>query len=178
MDLRELVTGDFNEREIREAFSQLSSSNLKQRLDTLILCQDSVSRTAKMLSRQLALSIKSEDLKDELHLFIKHQESNDEDVRWLAIDLANNIEETVLIKNIEALIDYQESDDEDVRLLASDLALKIHPDKLVDKLDYFHQKCEESKNQLVCDLVNKLIKNASEKTRTEKVTEIIEMILA
>lgn len=178
MDLKDVVIGDFNEREIREAFSKISSDNLEQYLDTLIRAQDTTSRQLKMLSRNLALRVEPKDLQHRLHDFIKYQESEDEDVRWLAIDLANNIEENVLVENLEALIDYQADDDSDVVLLASDLIFKINPDKLVDKLDFLQQKCEESKNQTICTLITKLINNINDPVREERVQEIVEMILA
>lgn len=178
IDLKEIIHGGYTEKEIRKAFTEIASTDLVNHLEAFICSQDTTSRSVKMLSRKLALSISPKCLTSEhLQMFIKYQESEDEDVRWLAIDLASNVLEEILLENLPSLIDYQESDDNDVRTLTNDLALSIDPDKLIDKLDFLEQKLEESRNQLVSVLITKLIENATAVVREDKVAEIINMII-
>jgi hypothetical protein len=167
--------GDFSEKEIRLAVSRIPSENLAKYLDFFILFQERI-HSLRSLTRKWALSVKQEHLNDKLECFIRHQESEDEDVRSLAWDLADKISEDVLIENISMLLRYQEFDDEDVRSLTWELALKIDPDKLIDKLDLIDSICQESKNQEVCRLAEKLIKNAKGTIEEENVQTIINLL--
>lgn len=177
IDLKEIISGNYSEKEIRTAFLSIASNDLEKHLEAFICSQDTVCKSVKMWSRKLALRVRPECLKtDHLQLFVKYQESNDEDVRWLGIDLAHNILEEVLIENFPYLINSQQSDDEDVRSLTGDLALGINPEKLIDKLDFLKNKKEESKNQFVCDLCTKLIENIEAPLREDKVWEIVSLI--
>lgn len=168
--------GDFSEREIRLAFSRISSKELAKHLDFFIAFQGK-GHSLRSLTRKWALSVSPEDYYDKLEDFIKHQESEDEDVRSLAWDLAERISEDVLIQNIPMLLEYQSFDDEDVRTLTRDLALKIDPDKLLDKFDLIDKVCQEAKNQEVCHLAKVLIKNARGTVNEENVQRIIRLLV-
>lgn len=177
IDLKEIIGGNYSEKEIRAAFLSIASVDLEKHLEAFICSQDTVCKSVKMWARKLALRVNPECLTSEhLKMFIRYQESNDEDVRWLGIDLAHNILEEVIMENFPYLIDCQESDDEDVRSLTGDLVLGIDPDKLTDRLDFLKKRKEESKNQFVCDLTSKLIENIQAPLREEKVSEIIDFI--
>lgn len=168
--------GEFSEREIRLAVSQISSEDLARHLDFFIVFQGK-GHSLRSLTRKWALSVKPEHLSNKLEDFIRYQESEDEDVRSLAWDLADKISEDVLLENIAMLLQYQDFDDDDVRMLSRDLALKIDPDKLIDKLDLIDSICQESKNQEVCKLAEKLIKNAKGTINEENVQIIINLLV-
>lgn len=173
--LMAIIHGDYSEKEIRTAFSRISSPDLAKHLDSFIMFQGKA-QTSRSLSRKWALSVAPEDLRDKLESFIKWQESEDEDVRGLASDLADKIDEDVLIENIASLIGYQELDDEDIRTLASDLALKIDPSKLTDKLDLI-ETFKKSNNQYVCALATKLIENINGGNDENKIQAIIDLVV-
>ncbi len=168
--------GDFSEREIRLAFSRVSSKELANYLDFFIVFQGK-GHSLRSLTRKWALSVEPEHLNDKLEDFIKHQISEDEDVRSLAWDLADKISEDVLAENMAMLLEYQAFDDEDVRMLTRDLALKIDPDKLIDKLDLIDSVCQESKNQEVCHLAEKLKNNARGTVSEVNVQKIIDLLV-
>lgn len=169
--------GDFSEREIRLAFSRISSKELANYLDFFIVFQGR-GHSMRSLTRKWALSVNPEDYSHKLEDFIKHQVSEDEDIRSLAWDLADRLSDDVLVKNINILLEYQSFDDEDVRMLTRDLALKIDPDKLLDKLDLIDNICQESKNQEICHLAEKLIKNAKGTINEDNVQKIINLLVS
>lgn len=168
--------GDFSERELRLALSQISSKDLAGHLDFFITFQGR-GHSLRSLTRKWALSINPDDYQDKLEDFIKYQIPEDEDVRSLAWDLADKLSEDVLLENIAMLLEYQSFDDLNVRMLARDLALKIDPDKLIDKLDLIDSICQESKNQEVCHLAQKLINNAKGTVDEENVQTIINLLV-
>lgn len=174
--LTAISRGDFSEREIRLAFSRISSEELATYLDFFISFQGK-GHSLRSLTRKWALSIESEHLGKRLECLIRYQESEDEDVRSLSWDLAEKVSEDVLCDNIVNLLEYQAFDDEDVRMLTRDLALKIDPDKLVDKLDLIDNVCQESKNQEVCCLAAKLIRNAKGTVNEVNVQKIIDLLI-
>ncbi len=175
--LNAINRGDFSERELRLALSQISSKDLAKHLDFFITFQGR-GHSLRALTRKWALSINPKDYENRLEDLIRYQESEDEDVRSLAWDLADKISEEVLLENISMLLKYYAFDDDDVRTLVRDLALKIDPDKLLDKLDLIDKICQESRNQEVCHLAGKLIKNAKGTISEDNVQKIINLLVA
>lgn len=168
--------GDFTERELRLAFSRISSKDLAGHLDFFITFQGR-GHSLRSLTRKWALSLNPKDYEDKLEDLIRHQISEDEDVRSLAWDLADKISEDILLENIAMLLDYYAFDDEDVKTLVRDLALKIDPDKLLDKLDLIDKICQESKNQATSHLAEKLIKNAYGTISEDNVQKISNLLI-